>query len=263
VGPGGDGGRDDSLRQLHAIRELLKQRREGAAGEEGEDGSGRGAEAGDDDRQSSTASGEEGMPTLDAPGAPARPYRRLTPRQYLVRERAAWYKSEYNDGELMAMSGASRRHSLIATRLLTALTVRLGGGPCEVHGSDMKVKADHGRWFMYPEVSVVCGQPAFHGRREDVLLNPTLVVEVLSPSTERHDRGWKLDAYQRIPSVREVVLLSQDAPIAEVFRRGPGGEWETLLPIRGDDALLRLESIGCEVPLGQLYGGLPAVPGNG
>jgi Uma2 family endonuclease len=255
VGPEG-GGPLDAQQQLRAIQELLRQRRERAAGGPGEHGSGRGGEADDSERPSSTASGgEDTMPTLENPAA----YGRLTPRQYLVRERAAAYKSEYNDGEIVAMSGASRRHSLIATRLLATLSAQLAGGGCEVHGSDMKVKADQGRRYMYPELSVACGGARFEGRREDVLLNPTLVVEVLSPSTERHDRGWKLDAYRRIESLREVVLLSQDAPLAEVFRRGSGGQWEALLPVRGENALLRLESIGCVVPLGQLYGGLPAV----
>jgi Uma2 family endonuclease len=241
--------------QLRGIAELLERQRRWIEGLV-TDGSGHGGEAGDDDVSSSTSDTEGEMPTLQDP-AP-RPYKRVTPRQYLVREQRAEYKTEYNDGELVAMAGASRRHSLIASRLLAALSAQLRGTGCEVHGSDMKVKADEGQRYVYPDLSVVCGRPAFEGRSEDVLLNPTLVVEVLSPSTARNDRGWKLEAYQRLSSLREVVLLWQDAPVAEVFRRDAGGGWEAFLPIRGEGALLRLESIGCVVSLAALYDGLPA-----
>ena len=103
---------------------------------------------------------------------------------------------------------------------------------------------------------MVCGKPRLEGEGPDVLTNPTVVFEILSDSTEQHDRGWKLDAYRRMPSVGEVVLISQHEPAAEVYRRGGDGEWEALLPLRGINALLRLESIGCTLPLTEIYAGL-------
>ncbi|MFL5540258.1 MAG: Uma2 family endonuclease [Longimicrobiaceae bacterium] len=196
------------------------------------------------------------MLTVDDPDPPSVPYRYVSPRQYLVRERAAEYKTEYNDGELVAMAGVSRRHSLIATALMVSLVNQLRGRGCEVHGSDLRVKADEGRRYVYPDVTVVCGKPKLEGKGPDVLTNPTVVFEILSGSTEQNDRGWKLDAYRRMPSVGEVVLLSQNEPAAEVYRRGPDGGWEALLPLRGIHALLRLDSIDCAVPLADVYAGL-------
>jgi Uma2 family endonuclease len=198
--------------------------------------------------------------TTDDPTATEpRPYPPITPRYYLVRERAARYKSEYNDGEIVAMGGASRRHSLICTNLMLGLGPQLSGRRCEIHAHDLRVRLDAGRRYVYPDLVVACGDPRFEDDELDVLLNPTVVIEVLSRSTEKKDRGWKLDAYRRVASVRAIVLLSQDAPLAEVFRRDAGGEWEPLLPLRGMDAVLRLESIGCELVLSDIYGGVPGI----
>jgi Uma2 family endonuclease len=252
-------GRDGDVdpHQLRAIAELLARRQE-KAGKKGSAGSGRGGEAGDEAVPPSTPSGEATVPVSDAP---PRPYGYVTPRRYLVRERAVEHRNEYNDGEIVAMSGVSRRHSLITGRLFVSLAGHLRGRGCEVHAGEMKVKADEGRRYMYPDLAVVCGRPAFEGKREDVLTNPVLVVEVLSPSTERNDRGWKMAAYQRLPSLREIVLLAQDEPAAEVSRRGPDGRWEVYLPLRALDSTLRFESIGCAVTLAELYGDLPPAPG--
>jgi Uma2 family endonuclease len=199
------------------------------------------------------------VPTAtDDPTTPREPvpYGRVTSQAYLVRERAAEYRSEYHDGEIVAMGGASRPHSLICGNLNRHLGNQLEGRGCEVHGSDMRVRLDAGRKYAYPDVSVACGGAVFEDDEVDVLLNPTVVIEVLSGSTEKKDRGWKFDAYRRIPSLREIVFLSQGAAMAEVYRRdAEGGEWVSHLPLNGVDAILRLESIGCALPLAQVYAG--------
>lgn len=198
------------------------------------------------------------MPTTtDEPTTPPepKPYERLTPQAYLVRERAAEYKSEYNDGEIVAMGGVSRRHSLIGSNLTRRLGDQLDGSGCEVHANGMRVRLDTGKRYVYPDVVIAC-DGVFEDDEVDVLLNPTVVIEILSRSTEKKDRGWKFEAYRRIESLREIVFLSQDVPLAEVFRRDPeGGEWVSLLPLKGLEAILRLESIGCALTLGEVYAG--------
>jgi len=251
----------DDDERLRLIAEILRQRGVVPDDKQAEHDRRNGGEAGNENESPSTPDGEPGMPTTDDSIAPSPRYH-VTPRRYLVRERRAAWKSEYNDGEVVAMAGVSRRHSLIATALMVSLVNRLRGRGCEVHGGDLRVKADEGRRYVYPDVSVVCGRPVLEGKGPDVLTNPTVVFEILSDSTESRDRGWKLDAYRRMPSVGEVVLLSQNEPLAEVFRREPGGQWEALLPVRGMDALLQLEAIGCTVPLSEVYAGLkPAYAG--
>jgi Uma2 family endonuclease len=194
---------------------------------------------------------------------PLRPRReRFTPAAYLLRERAAREKSEYWDGEVVAMAGAPRTHNVIATNATAALWHQLAGRPCEVYRADMRVRADWANGFAYPDVVVVCGEPRFQDAREDVLLNPTVLVEVLSPSTERRDRGPKAAAYRAIPPLREYVLVAQEPCRVELHRREADGAWSTTLLQRPDD-VLALRSIGCEVPLSTLYRGVRPAPAAG
>ncbi len=174
---------------------------------------------------------------------------RVSRREYLVRERAAEYRSEWWDGEVVAMTGASRPHNLIVGDLLVALHHQLGDGPCEVYSSDMKVWLD--RAYVYPDLVVGCGS-GFQDAEEDVLLAPTVLVEVLSPSTERYDRGRKARAYQAIPTLREYLLISQDTLRVEHHRRDDLGGWSSLL-LQGPDATIELRSIGCTIPLVDVY----------
>lgn len=187
------------------------------------------------------------------------PRERFTPAAYLVRERAAREKSEYWDGEVVAMTGAPRVHNVLAMNAAATLWQQLAGRPCEVYQADMRVRAEWANGIAYPDV-VVCGEPRFQDARHDVLLNPTVLVEVLSPSTERFDRGLKAAAYRAIESLREYVLVAQDAPRLELHRRGAGGEWSVLLLQRLEDTL-ELASVSCELPLATLYRGVhPARP---
>ncbi len=176
-----------------------------------------------------------------------------TPQEYLARERLAQSKSEYLDGRIHAMAGASRVHSLIAMNLGAELRQRLRESPCEVHGSDLRVLVDETGLFTYPDVTVVCGEPKFFERSKlDTLVNPKVIFEVLSPSTEAYDRGGKFGHYRRVASLREYVVVSQERMLVEWFCRGDDGAW-VLREARGAEGVLRLDSLGCEVPLSGIY----------
>lgn len=174
--------------------------------------------------------------------------RYVTPEEYLARERISPDRSEYIDGRILAMVGGSRLHNLVAAAVQNLLTAALEGRPCEVYQSDMRVRVDAARMYAYPDVVAVCGTPEFDG---DVLLNPTVIVEVLSDSTEHYDRGAKSLRYRRLPSLGDYVLVAQDQPRVEHFaRRGDG--W--LVHDHDDlDAVLELPSIGVSLPLREIY----------
>jgi len=176
---------------------------------------------------------------------------RYTPQQYLALERKAAYKSEYHEGYIYAMSWASREHNLIAGNFYATLHAQLRDRPCEAYMGDMRVRVSATGLYTYPDVVVVCGQPQFEDSELDSLLNPTLIVEVLSDSTEAYDRGVKFKHYRRLESLREYVLVSQDKVLVERFAR-QGDEWLLAEFSRLED-VLRLASIGCEAPLREIY----------
>lgn len=180
----------------------------------------------------------------------------LTPEEYLVRERRAEYKSEYYEGEIVAMTGASRRHNLVSGNAFFALKAQTRGRGCEVYSADMRVRIPAARGvYVYPDVAVACGEPHFEDAEVDTLTNPTVIVEVLSPSTERYDRGKKWARYRRIPSLQQYVLLSQDRPHAEWYTRQPGGLW-LFAEATEADAEVPLESVGGVLRLADLYDGV-------
>jgi len=141
----------------------------------------------------------------------------LSSEAYLDLERAAEIKSEYFDGRMVAMSGASFNHVLVCRNLMGHWFARLQGSPCEVLGSDMRVRAQDA--YFYPDVTVVCGRPELGGPPGDNLANPTVIFEVLSPSTEQRDRTVEFGAYRRIPSLQAYVLVAQDRLWVDCFRR--------------------------------------------
>lgn len=173
----------------------------------------------------------------------------LSPEDYLVLERAAEHKSEYADGEAMAMAGASYVHNLIVANVVGALWGRLRGTPCAVMPSDLKVKTSSK--IYYPDVTVLCGEPRFLDDEQDVLLNPTLIVEVLSESTKNFDRGEKFMRYRLVDSLQDYVLVAQDETHVEHFRRDK--ELWVLAETRDPEDRLVLESIGCKLPLADVY----------
>jgi Uma2 family endonuclease len=180
------------------------------------------------------------------------PSRRLSAEEYLALERRSGGKHEYLDGEMFAMGGASRRHNLIALHTAAALLSQLHGRPCEVYMGDMRILVDTTGLYAYPDVVVVCGEPRFASAELDTLLNPTLIVEVLSPSTEGYDRGRKFAHYRTIESLTEVVFISQERIEVERFSRQPDGGWLLHEASRRED-LLPLPAIGCEIPLAAVY----------
>ena len=175
----------------------------------------------------------------------------LSPEQYLAMERESETKHEYDRGRIIAMGGASREHNLIGGNIARAVGNPLVDRPCEVYSSDMRVRLGEGGPYVYPDVAAVCGDPQFEDGKVDTLLNPTLIVEVLSPSTERRDRGRKFDQYRTIDSLQEYVMVAQDEVRIERYARREG-EWRYAV-LDDPDATLRLDSVGCDLPLRQVY----------
>jgi len=176
----------------------------------------------------------------------------ITPEQYLEIDRRAERKSEYFDGEVFAMAGAPEAHNRIVWNVITRLGQQLAGRPCQGYPSDLRVRISATGQYVYPDVTVVCGEPQFLDERRDTLLNPTLIVEVLSPSTASFDRGFKFDHYIALDSLREYVLVASDRMSIEVFSRQPDGRWLLAKAIGADDTV-ELESIGCRFMLADVY----------
>jgi Uma2 family endonuclease len=184
--------------------------------------------------------------------AVANPIPRLTEAEYLEIERAAEHKSEFFDGEMFAMSGGSPMHSLISVNLATALNLGLKGGSCRPFNSDLRIKVEETGLFAYPDVSVVCGPLQTMEGATDVLVNPTLIVEVLSDSTEACDRGKKFENYRKISSLREYLLVSQKWPVLERFTKQEDGDW-LLHEVSGMESSVELNSLDVTLALSDIY----------
>lgn len=182
----------------------------------------------------------------------AHPRPRLTPEEYLEIERAAEFKSEYYNGRMHAMAGGWFPHAQIIGNLIGELHAALRKRPCSVTPSDLRLRVSLQGLYTYPDVIVVCGPPQFADEKSDTLLNPTLIAEVLSPSTEAYDRGFKAVQYRTLESLQEYALVSQAEPRVEVFRRQTGGGW-LLSEYAGLDGLCRFESLACEIALTGIY----------
>jgi Uma2 family endonuclease len=172
----------------------------------------------------------------------------MTPQEYLARERAASFKSEFYRGQVFAMAGATRRHNLIVSNTIRTLGNLLEHRPCEVYPSDMRVLVPATGLYTYPDVSIVCGEPQF----EDALLNPLMLVEVLSKSTEARDRGKKFAQYRTLDSLRDYLLIAQDEHRIDRFSRQSDGLW-SLGDARGLESTLQLPSLGIVMPLAGIY----------
>lgn len=175
-----------------------------------------------------------------------------TPEEYLALEREAEFKSEYIDGYIVAMAGASEPHNLIVTNIVRELSIQLKGRDCRVYSNDMRVDLRERNLFAYPDVVVVCGEPQFADESRDNLRNPVVIIEVLSQSTESYDRGLKFIKYRRIESLEEYVLVAQDGALIEHYVRQPNGAW-LMSEAVGLDGVVRLESIGCDLRLIEVY----------
>ena len=177
---------------------------------------------------------------------------RLTPEEYFAIERQATYKSEYCNGEMFAMSGAIPRHVLIVTNVVAELRRQLKQRPCTVYSTALRVQVSSTGFYTYPDVIVVCDQPQFHDQHKDTLLNPTLIVEVLSESTKDYDRGEKFEHYRTLTSLAEYVLIAQDKPHFEHFVRQPDKRWLLAEANRLEDTIY-LPSIACDLALAEVY----------
>jgi Uma2 family endonuclease len=177
----------------------------------------------------------------------------FSPEEYLTFERGTDARHEYLDGHVYAMAGESIEHSRICVNVAGELRARLKGRPCEVLSPNMKVVTSPSGLFSYPDVVVVCGEPQFYDERRDILTNPTVVFEVLSPSTEAYDRGEKFLRYRtQIKALREYVLVSQHRPLIEHYVRQPDGSWSYSSAASLDEAI-ELVSIDCRLPLSEVY----------
>lgn len=172
--------------------------------------------------------------------------------EYLTFERDATERHELHNGEIVARSAASREHVLITGNAYRELANQLDGKPCETYVNDLRVAAPTGSNYFYPDVAVACGEPELEDRHGDTLLNPTLVVEVLSPSTESRDRGLKFRSYRTIKTLQQYVLISQDSAHVEVFTRTSDTSW-SLTEYADLEAVVPLPSIGCELKLAEIY----------
>jgi Uma2 family endonuclease len=176
----------------------------------------------------------------------------LTPEEYLAIERRAEYKGEYLDGEMVAMTGASRNHNLITINAAREITRQLKERLCEAYASDMRVRIPATNLYAYPDVTVVCGEPVFEDDYVDTLTNPTLIIEVLSDSTESYDRGKKFRSYRTIDSLSEYLLIAQDEYGIEQYIKQPDGRW-LLSEARSLNGQVELISINCTLSLKEIY----------
>lgn len=176
----------------------------------------------------------------------------VTVEEYLAAEREAETKSEYINGVVYAMTGASLNHVKVVSNLTIELGLQLRGRPCSVLSNEIKVRMPDSRKFFYPDIAVLCGEPQFHDERTDTILNPVLIIEVLSKSTEAFDRGDKFLAYQRLDSLREYLLVSQDKALVEQFVKQSDGKWAYTAVI-GRESSLQLPSVECALELSAVY----------
>lgn len=176
----------------------------------------------------------------------------LTPEEYLATERKAETKSEYINGEIVAMTGVSRAHNLIGVNLTREISKQLQGRPCEGYSNDMRVMVPSTRLYTYPDLVVVCGEPQFEDDNFDTLLNPTLIIEVLSESTEGYDRGKKFGFYRTIQSLAEYLLVAQDEHRIEQYAKQSDGRW-LLSEYRSTEDVAELASIQCRLALKEVY----------
>ncbi len=185
--------------------------------------------------------------------------KRITPQEYLIRERQASIKSEFYQGEIFAMGGGSANHSLIAANFAGEARNALKDKPCTVFNSDLRVQVQATGLYTYPDATIVCGEQIFDDDHRDTLLNPTVIVEVLSDSTEKYDRGKKSNHYRQIKSLKELILIAQDRPQVERFTRQPNGDW-LFNEQKELSAEFELKSLGISVAMSELYRGVKFEP---
>jgi len=180
------------------------------------------------------------------------PVTKITEEEYLAIDRAAEVRSEFLDGEMWAMSGGSMQHSRLAMNISAELYNALRGSNCEVFTSDLRVRVMPRRMYAYPDVTVVCGTPQLADDRQDILVNPAVIFEVLSPTTEKYDRGAKFRHHLTIDTLKDYILVDQFAMRIEQYTRGTAGAW-TFRAYRQPEDESKIDSIAVSLPLGRIY----------
>jgi Uma2 family endonuclease len=171
--------------------------------------------------------------------------------EYLEIERTSEEKHEYYKGELFSMAGGKRVHAVIAGNILTKINNQIENKPCIAFGSDMKVQVKSDGLFTYPDISALCGEEKYLDAKEDTLLNPSLIIEVLSESTENYDRGKMFILYRELESLQEYVLVSSEYKKIEIYRRTANNQW-LLSDVKEDEPVV-FETIQCSVSLKEIY----------
>jgi Uma2 family endonuclease len=182
------------------------------------------------------------------------PKNRHSVEDYFRLERDSSVRHEYHEGEILAMAGNSPEHSLIASNLIGELHTRLKGKPCRVYESNLRIRAGKISRYVYPDLSVVCGPLQYDpaDAKRETVMNPRVIIEILSPTTEAYDRGEKFDHYRQLASLEEYVLVWQHTPRIDTLTRQPGGTWQ-LASVTAMDAVVGLQSLGLELPLSEVY----------
>ncbi len=177
--------------------------------------------------------------------------RSISPEEYLAREAQAEYKSEYRDGQVYAMAGASLNHNQITFNVAHALADRFGKRPCRVFSNEVRLHVSKSNLYTYPDVLVVCGKIEFDPRQKDTITNPVALFEVWSDSTEAYDRGQKFSMYRQVPTLQDYVMVDQKQPYIEYFRRE--GHFWVLETIEGMEDILTLRALDTRIPLSTIY----------
>jgi Uma2 family endonuclease len=180
--------------------------------------------------------------------------KRFTIEEYLEYENASQEKHEYYKGEIFAMAGAGLMHNKIFSNLFIELGIRLKGNPCRPYGSDMRIHIPDNTLFTYPDISIICGDFATMKNDDRNFLNPSVIIEILSPSTRKYDRGEKFQLYKGISSLKEYILVDSEKVRGEVFRMNYAGRWEPE-EYKDADQLLEIKKVGIAVPLRDIYEG--------
>jgi len=180
------------------------------------------------------------------------PKRQLSVDEYLELERLAPHKSEFYRGDMFAMAGASREHNTVKENLIGELYGRLKGLPCRTYSSDQRLHVDPTGLYTYPDILIVCGEPQYDAKDRDTITNPTAIIEVLSPSTEKYDRGAKFRQYQQLASLKEYILVSHDEPLCERFVRQDDGSWN-LTSATGLTGSFTFQSLAVSIPMTDIF----------
>ncbi len=176
----------------------------------------------------------------------------LSRQEYLEQERSTEFRCEYHNGQIFAMAGASRNHNRIVTNISSSLNIQLKSRPCNNYSNDMRIGIQGGKRYVYPDIIVTCGREEFEDESQDTLLNPIVIVEVLSATTEAYDRGTKFLYYQTIASLQEYVLVSQEKKCFEIYRKQNDSSW-LYRALQSPPIELELQSIACMLTAAEVY----------